>query len=86
MLAENVLKMEQNYIRIQEENARLRRALGEDLPKPMDCEHCRFFIQHYVRVGLQYAKTYAGHCGNGRVKDRKPDDKGGKYFEAGQWK
>ena len=82
MLAENVLKMEQNYIRIQEENARLRRALGEDLPKPMDCEHCRFFIQHYVRVGLQYAKTYAGHCGHGRIKDRKPDEKGCKYFEA----
>ena len=82
MIAENVLKLEQNYIRIQEENARLRRALGEDLPKPMDCEHCRFFIQHYVRVGLQYAKTYAGHCVHGRNKNRKPDEKGCKYFEA----
>ena len=30
MIAENVLKLEQNYIRIQEENTRLQRALGED--------------------------------------------------------
>lgn len=86
MIAENVLKMEQNYIRIQEENARLRTLLGEDLSKPMDCEHCRFFIQHYIRCGFkQYIKTYAGHCAHGRTKDRKPNDSC-KYFEAGQWK
>lgn len=86
MLAEDVLKMEKDNRRLRDENAKLREVLGMDLPKPMDCEHCRFFIQHYVRVGLQYAKTYAGHCGHGRIKDRKPDEKGCKYFEAGQWK
>ncbi len=80
MIAENVLKLEQNYIRIQEENARLQRALGEDLPRLMDCELCKFYIQHYIRCGSQYAKTYDGHCVHGRNKNRKPDEKGCKYF------
>ena len=75
MIAENVLKLEQNYIRIQEENTRLQRALGEDLPRPMDCEH-------YIRSGTLYVKTYSGHCTHGRNKNRKPDEKGCKYFEV----
>lgn len=79
MLAENVLEMEKDNKRLRDENARLRQVLGMDLLKPTDCEHCRFFIQHYVRVGLQYTKTYAGHCVHGRFRDRKPDE-GCKYF------
>ncbi len=81
MLAENVLKMEKDNKRLRDENEKLREVLGMDLPKPMDCEHCRFFIQHYVRVGLQYVKTYAGHCGHGRMKSKKPDERC-KYFES----
>ena len=82
MIAENVLKLEQNYIRIQEENARLQRALGEDLARSMDCEHCSYYLQHYIRSGTLYVKTYSGHCVHGRNKNRKPDEKGCKYFEA----
>ena len=83
MLAENVLEMEKDNERLRHENAKLREVLGADLPKPMNCEACRFFIQHYVRVGLQYTKTYAGHCGHGRIRDKKPEDKNCKYFERG---
>ena len=54
MIAENVLKLEQNYIRIQEENARLQRALGEDLARSMDCEHCSYYLQHYIRSGTLF--------------------------------
>ena len=46
MIAENVLKIEQDNERLQEENERLRRALGEELPRSMDCELCKFYIQH----------------------------------------
>lgn len=80
MLAENVLEMEKDNERLRHENAKLREVLGTDLPKPMNCEACRFYIQHYVKVGFQYAKTYAGHCVHGRVRDKKPDEKGCKYF------
>lgn len=81
MLAENVLQMEQDNERLRAENEELRRLLGEDLPKPKNCEACKFYIQHYVRCGLQFTKTYAGHCVHGRNKDKKPDNKNCQYFQ-----
>ena len=77
--------------RLEDENCRLREALasmqkkfdGEPL-KPKACEYCKFYIQHYVKVGGQYSETYCGHCTHGRVKDRKPKDSC-KYFEAGTY-
>ena len=84
MIAENVLKIEQDNERLREENERLRTLLGVELPKPENCELCKFYIQHYIRCGGQYAKTYSGHCTHGRNKKRKPDEKGCKYFEAGR--
>ncbi|MDE7298653.1 MAG: hypothetical protein K2N94_07465 [Lachnospiraceae bacterium] len=84
MLAQNVLQMEQDNARLREENAALRRMLGTEPPKPMNCEACRFFIQHYMRSGTQYARTNAGHCVHGRIRNRKPEDKNCGYFEAGR--
>lgn len=50
--------------------------------KPRACERCKFYMQHYIKSGKQYAKTNSGHCVQGRIKARKPGDTC-KYFEFG---
>ena len=80
MIAENVLKIEQDNEHLREENERLRTLLGVELSRTENCELCKFYIQHYIRHGFEYAKTYLGHCTHGRNKNRKPDEKGCKYF------
>ena len=38
------------------------------------CMNCRYFRQHYVRVGRNYyMETNCGHCVHPKLKDRKPD-------------
>lgn len=78
MLAESVHQIEQDNERLRAENEEL---LGEELPKPKNCEACRFYIQYYIKCGLQFTKTYAGHCTHGRIKDKKPDNKNCQYFQ-----
>lgn len=77
--------------RLENENASLREALkmmktqfATEQSKPRACEYCKFFIQHYVRLGNSYDKTYCGHCTHGNCKKRKPDDTC-KYFEVGTY-
>lgn len=35
------------------------------------CNTCLHFIQHYVRAGRSYRKSYYGHCVYPRLKRRK---------------
>lgn len=85
--------MEYNVIdairRLEDENKKLKQVI-EDLTesfeiqeeKPRACERCKFYMQHYIKSGKQYAKTNSGHCVQGRIKARKPGDTC-KFFEFG---
>lgn len=77
--------------RLENENAALRETLkvmqkqfSEQQLKPKACEYCKFYIQHYVKVGGSYTKTHCGHCTHGRVKGKKPSDTC-QYFELGAY-
>lgn len=38
------------------------------------CSSCRYFRQHYVRRGRnQFVPIPCGHCGNPRLRDKKPE-------------
>lgn len=86
MLSQEILKLEGELQRLKKENEELRRLLGVEPSKPMDCQACVFFIQHYIEAGSGYAKTNDGHCihKKNRMKNRKPDDKKCQYFELGK--
>lgn len=38
------------------------------------CATCRYYHQHYIQCGAQYAPIYTGHCTEPRCKIRKPSD------------
>ena len=85
MLSQDVLKMERENQRLQDENMELRRLLGTEPPKPMDCGSCRNFKEHYIRSGAGYILTNDGHCMAGRrVAKRTADGKTCRYFELGK--
>ncbi len=87
MISEKVRIIECENERLKEENEELKRILGTEPPKPMNCKECVFFIQHYVKAGCQYVKTNAGHCVHGiRMKDRKAEEKKCQYFEFGRYR
>ena len=48
----------------EKENQKLKgiRQTSDDILKPMNCRHCKFFIQHYGKEKGIYFKIYAGHC------------------------
>lgn len=38
------------------------------------CTGCQHFVQHYAKVGNHtYVIVYSGHCGNPRIREKKPD-------------
>ena len=83
MLSQEIMKMEQENEALKEIVAKLKRT-EEGKREPRTCEHCRFFYQHYIKIGYStYAKTYCGHCVHGRVREKKPD-KFCDYFEPGK--
>ncbi len=42
------------------------------MDEPNTCASCRYFEQHYVRIGKnRYMTVEAGHCTSPRLKDRK---------------
>lgn len=52
----------------------------EDHGRAECCENCRHYTQHYVRMGTGlFAKCYAGHCTEPRIKQRRPDQVCGRY-------
>lgn len=82
MLSNDVRQLENENHRLREALSSMEKKLGEENIKPKACECCKFYIQHYVKIGERYAETYCGHCTHGRVKERKPKDTC-KYFELG---
>lgn len=84
MLAEDVRKIECENERLRDENEELRRVLGSNPPKPMDCACCEHFIQHYIKSGVKYFPTCDGHCVHGRITQKKPEGKTCRYFKQGK--
>ena len=73
MLSDRVKQLEDENNQLKEENEKLKDLV--DLPRPKDCCNCRYYMQHYVKAGNSYGKTYSGHCVQGnRAKTRKPDE------------
>jgi len=81
MLSQEIAKLEDLNEALLKENTELRKLLGTEPEKPMHCEACMFFRQHYIKISTYYVKTYAGHCTHGRTKNRKPEDKNCQYFQ-----
>ena len=46
------------------------------------CNTCLHFIQHYVRAGRSYRKSYYGHCVYPRLKRREIDSASCKYYSV----
>ena len=46
------------------------------------CKSCKHFRQHYVKMGRRYSEVFCGHCVYPRLKTRKPDAEGCKYYKA----
>lgn len=84
MLANEVMELEQENEKLKRAMNELRRDLNEQDPKPCCCEYCKFYLQHYIKHGNGFHKTYDGHCVMGRIKKRKSDDTC-KAFEFGKW-
>ena len=80
MLSQKIAEFEVEFQHLKEENEELRKLLEVEPPKPMDCQVCEFYIQHYVKVSGGYMKTNAGHCVHGKFKDKKPGNKTCQYF------
>lgn len=73
MLSEEIKKLE-------DENRCLKVMVGqmlEDLPRPRNCENCKYYVQHYGRDRWgTYYKVYIGHCMcNVPIKTRKGKSK-----------
>ncbi|MBP8856160.1 MAG: hypothetical protein KBG54_06620 [Oscillospiraceae bacterium] len=34
------------------------------------CKNCRFYRQHYIKLGRQYREIHYGHCVHPRLKKR----------------
>ena len=84
MLAQDVRNLENENYRLKEALGELRKTVSSQADKPMSCEYCRFYLQHYIKTGGQYRETHCGHCTHGQCKKRKPTDSC-KYFELGKY-
>lgn len=84
MLSNEVIRMEQENIKLKAALKEMtERMEGNETPKPKSCAYCKNYLQHYIKDGNRYSKTYCGHCVAGRrIKDRKPDNSCD-YFELG---
>lgn len=83
MLSTDVQKLEQENIELKNEVAALKNALGMEDKEEQACENCKFYIQHYIRHGNTFTRTYDGHCVKGRLKRRKTTESC-KLFEYGR--
>lgn len=90
MIAEEIKRkvstLESENIKLKQLIAQLDRDLTEKDKKPMACEVCKHFIQHYVREPYGFMPIWHGHCTRcraiGKLKSR---DETCKYFELGKY-
>lgn len=80
-LSEKVAELEQQNEKLTEALYYLRQLKGYD-QKPMMCQDCKMFYQHYVKCGHQYIKVNDGHCIAGkRCKKKRSEDECCRFFE-----
>ena len=70
---EEAKALEQENLELKEKIEILKTEINEKGERPQACEYCKYFHQHYGLFDGEYKKINAGHCGRGRVKDKKPD-------------
>ena len=85
MLSREIRELEnENYV-LKEAMKELEKKFEGKAPKPMACEYCMYYIQHYTKnVRGQFISTHCGTCTHGRAKKRKPDETC-QYFELGTY-
>lgn len=75
MVAEKVKQLEQENISLKAQIEELQNICGTNASVPMNCEYCRNFIQHYIKIDAQYSPICSGHCVAGKqTKSRRTDD------------
>lgn len=73
--------LEQENKDLKSEMERMKQFYGDDY-KPMRCQECAHFCQHYGKDGNHYYKINSGHCKAGkRIKKRHAEDERCQYFE-----
>lgn len=73
--------LEQENEDLKSEIGRMKEFYGNDY-KPMRCQECIHFCQHYGKSGNHYFKIADGHCKAGkRIKKRRAEDERCRYFE-----
>ncbi len=46
------------------------------------CENCKYFRQHYSKLGKRYIETVYGHCVYPRLKRRETDSPACEHHQA----
>lgn len=82
MLSNEIRMLEKENEELRDIIKSLKQETMKSESKPMACEHCKFYIQHYGKFQDEFRVLHAGHCTRGRVKSRKPDASC-EYFELG---
>lgn len=75
MVADKVKQLEQENVLLKAQLEELQNLFGANANIPKNCEYCNNFIQHYIKIEMNYKPICTGHCiaGN-RIKSRKTDD------------
>lgn len=79
-------EISRTFYDLQAENRKLRATIEKlaekETRKPMACECCRNFIQHYIYDDRdRFVPIHLGHCTRGRMLNKAPTDRACKYFE-----
>lgn len=82
MLSDEIRKLEMENGRLKVTIEGMKEKFETERTKPMCCESCRYYIQHYTKLGRYYKQTNCGSCVQGNNKNRKSADSC-KYFEFG---
>ena len=80
-ISEKVRSLERENEHLKNELERLKQLCGDDY-KPMRCQECAHFNQHYVKCGSYYFRINEGHCVAGRrMKKKAAEDGRCQFFE-----
>lgn len=81
MLSSEVKRLEEERDRLKNEIEIMKRLYGDGC-KPMRCQECMNFVQHYIKAGVRYIKINEGHCVAGkRNRNKKTEDERCQFFQ-----
>ena len=80
-VSEKVKILEKENEQLKNEMDIMKQLCGDDY-KPMRCQECKHFCQHYGKCGNHYYKIDAGHCMVGkRTKKKRAEDERCQFFQ-----